>query len=90
MRGRSGRLERAIELALASGLLASGALLVLGLALRDAAALHAGIVILMFTPVARVVIVAAGMLLEHDWIFAAVSLWILGVLLSSLRVAHLW
>jgi uncharacterized membrane protein len=90
MRGEAGRLDRAIEIALTLGLLASGALLVLGLAWSRPDALRAGIVMLMFTPVARVAIVTAGLALEHDWVFAAVSLWVLAVLLSSLHVAHFW
>ncbi len=90
MTGEAGRLERVIEIALSLGVLASGALLVLGLAAGQAGALRAGIVVLLFTPVARVVVVAGGLALERDWPFALLALWILGVLLSSLRVAGFW
>jgi len=90
MTGEGGRLDRVIEIALTLGLVASGALLVYGLAWSHPSALRAGIVILMFTPVLRVVVVAVGLAFERDWTFVAISLWILGVLLSSLHVGHFW
>lgn len=90
MTGEGGRLDRVIEIALTVGLLASGALLVLGLVWGQPGALRAGIVILMCTPVLRVVVVAVGLAFERDWAFVAISLWILGVLLSSLHVGHFW
>lgn len=90
MIGRPGRLDRAIEVALAAGVALSGGLLAVGLFLDRPAALSAGIVILLFTPVLRVAVVAVGLALERDWIFAFVSLWILGVLLSSLYLAGLF
>ena len=80
-------LERTIEVVLTTGLLASAGLLVAGLALDRAALLKWGILILMATPVARVVVVTLGMLREKDWLFAAVSFWILAVLGSSLYFA---
>lgn len=88
MRGQAGRLDRAIELALTLGVLVSGALLVYGLVGGQTAALRAGIVTLMFTPLVRVAVVAAGLVFERDWPFVVISLWILAVLLSSLHVAH--
>ncbi len=69
------------------GLAVSAALLVAGLALGRADLLRWGILVLMTTPVARVVVVTIGMLRERDWLFAAVSLWILAVLGSSVYVA---
>lgn len=90
MTGEGGRLDRVIEIALTVGLLASGMLLVLGLVWDQPTTLRAGIVILMGTPVLRVVVVAVGLALERDWAFVAISLWILGVLLSSLHVGHFW
>lgn len=90
MTGEGGRLDRVIEIALTLGLLASGTLLVFGLVWSHPAALRAGIVILMFTPVLRVAVVAVGLAVERDWTFVAISLWILGVLLSSLHVARFW
>jgi uncharacterized membrane protein len=80
-------LERTIEVVLTAGLLASGALLLAGLVLDRAVLLKWGILILMTTPVARVVVVTVGLLRERDWLFAAVSLWILSVLGSSLYIA---
>ncbi|MBI3932922.1 MAG: DUF1634 domain-containing protein [Acidobacteria bacterium] len=81
------RLDRAIEVALTLGVLASGVLLLAGLALGRTELLRWGIVLLMLTPVARVVVVTAGLFLERDWAFGLISLWILGVLGSSLWMA---
>lgn len=80
-------LDRTIEVVLMGGLLIAAALLVSGLALDRDAVLKWGILVLMMTPVARVVVVTIGMLRERDWLFAAISLWILFVLASSLYVA---
>ena len=80
-------LERTIEVVLTAGLLASAGLLLAGLALDRTLVLKWGILILMATPVARVVVVTAGLLREKDWLFAAVSFWILAVLGSSLYFA---
>ena len=80
-------LERTIEAVLTAGLLASGGLLLAGLALEWELLLKWGILILMATPVARVVVVTAGLLRERDWLFAAVSFWILAVLGSSIYFA---
>lgn len=80
-------LDRTIEVVLMGGLAVSAALLVAGLALGRADLLRWGILVLMTTPVARVVVVTIGMLRERDWLFAAVSLWILAVLGSSVYVA---
>lgn len=90
MTGAATRLDRAIEIALTLGVLASFALLAAGLVSGRPVALRAGIVILLFTPLVRVVVVAVGLALERDWAFVAISLWILGVLLSSLHVARFW
>ena len=43
--------------------------------------------LLLLTPVARVVVVTIDLLRRRDWVFAATSAWILGVLLFSLFVA---
>jgi uncharacterized membrane protein len=85
----SGRtaLERRVEAVLTTGLLASGLLLVVGLLLGRTALLHWGILLLMLTPVARVVVVTAALFVERDWLFGLVSLWILAVLVSSLWLA---
>ncbi len=89
MRGDVTRLDRWIEAALSIGVVLSGALLTVGLAWPSQEALELGLVILMLTPVARVVVMALALLAERDWLFAALTLWILGVLSSSLRVARL-
>ena len=80
-------LDRAIEVVLMGGLLIAAVLLVGGLWLDRTAALRWGMLVLMTTPVARVVVVTIGMLRERDWLFAAISVWILSVLGSSLYVA---
>jgi len=80
-------LDRVVEIVLTTGLLLSSILLLLGLVRGQASALTAGILLLMLTPLARVVVVTVGLLKRRDWFFASASLWILGVLLSSLWVA---
>lgn len=80
-------LERTIEVVLMGGLLVSAGLLLAGLTLDRVDLLKWGILVLMTTPVARAVVVTIGLLRARDWLFAAVSLWILGVLGSSLYVA---
>jgi uncharacterized membrane protein len=80
-------LNRVIEAVLTAGVLVSGALMLAGLALERTPLLQWGIVVLMLTPVARVVVVTLGLALERDWAFALISLWILGVLASSMYVA---
>jgi len=80
-------LDRAVETVLTAGLAASALLLLAGLVGGSGSALRAGTVILMFTPVARVAVVATGMLARRDWAFGMVSLWVLGVLATSVAVA---
>ena len=87
MSSATSALDRTIEVVLMGGLAVSAALLVAGLALGRADFLRWGILVLMTTPVARVVVVTIGMLRERDWLFAAVSLWILSVLGSSVYLA---
>jgi uncharacterized membrane protein len=81
------RIERVIEGALAAGLLLSGASLVLGLATATADLLRAGIVLLMLTPVARVVVLTIGLSRQRDWLFATISLFVLAVLGSGIALA---
>jgi uncharacterized membrane protein len=87
MNGRPPLLNRVIEAVLTAGVLASGGLMLAGLALERTPLLQWGIVVLMLTPVARVVVVTIGLTLERDWAFALISLWILAVLASSMYVA---
>jgi uncharacterized membrane protein len=87
MSSATSALDRTIEVVLMGGLAVSAALLVAGLALGRSDLLRWGMLVLMTTPVARVVVVTIGMLRERDWLFAAISIWILAVLGSSVYVA---
>jgi hypothetical protein len=80
-------LERAIETALAAGPAAGAILLLAGLAGHWSEGVRLGIVLLMLTPVLRVVVLTAGLLLRRDWLFGAVSLLVLAVLLSGIAVS---
>jgi uncharacterized membrane protein len=91
------RLEDLIELALKIGLGVSTVLLVAGLVLgwlhvsllglEADTALRYGTVLLMITPVVRVVVVTVGLAVERDWLFTVVSLFVLAVLASGIAVA---
>ena len=81
------RLERVIEVALTAGVFVSGILLVAGLAAGSTGALWIGVLLLIVTPVVRVLVVTVGLVLDHDWLFTGISLFVLGVLLSSVYVA---
>lgn len=87
MSGHARRLERVIEVALTAGVMLSGLLLVTGLVLGSTGPLWWGVLLLIVTPVVRVIVVTVGLVLDHDWLFATVSLFVLGVLLSSVYVA---
>jgi uncharacterized membrane protein len=80
-------LERIVEVALTAGVALSGLLLVAGLVLGSTGPLWWGVLLLILTPVVRVVVVTVGLILDHDWLFAGVSLFVLGVLLSSVYVS---
>ena len=84
MRHRLLQLEGLIEATLTAGILVSAALLVAGLGLARESALRLGIVLLMLTPVARVVILTVGLLLRRDWRFGLTSLVVLLILASGL------
>ena len=79
--------ERIVEAALTAGVAMSGLLLVAGLVLGSAAPLWWGVLLLILTPVVRVLVVTVGLILDHDWLFASISLFVLGVLLSSVYVS---
>lgn len=81
------RLDRAVEAVLTGGLAASALLLLTGLVSARPRFLWLGVLVLLLTPVARVVVVTVGLVHRRDWLFAAVSLWILGVLSFSFYVA---
>ena len=80
-------LDRSVEIVLTAGLVASGLLLLFGLANGSDPALRLGTLLLMLTPVARVVVVTVGMLARREWAFGLISLWVLGVLATSMAVA---
>ena len=81
------QLDEVIEAVLTGGLAISSVLLLAGLLLARPGLLTAGIVLLLLTPVARVVVVTIDLVRRRDWVFAATSAWILGVLIFSLFVA---
>jgi uncharacterized membrane protein len=81
--GSAGGLRRSLESILTGGLAVSAMLLLAGLVRGEGSTLHAGIVLLILTPVARVLAVTVGFLHARDWAFAALSLAVLGVLASS-------
>jgi uncharacterized membrane protein len=87
MNENASSLHKTIEVVLTLGLAASALLLVLGLTLGRSQFLQAGILLLMLTPVARVVVVTVGLFHEGDRLFGFVSLGILTVLISSVIVA---
>ncbi|PYQ04015.1 MAG: hypothetical protein DMF83_19535 [Acidobacteria bacterium] len=87
MTSRVRTLERIVEAALTAGVAVSGLLLVAGLVLGSTAPLWWGVLLLILTPVVRVLVVTVGLILDHDWLFAGVSLFVLGVLLSSVYVS---
>ena len=87
MSSRIRTLERIVEVALTAGLAVSGLLLVAGLVLGSTAPLWWGVLLLIVTPVVRVLVVTVGLIFDHDWLFAGVSLFVLGVLLSSVYVS---
>jgi uncharacterized membrane protein len=77
-----------VEAALTAGLLVASFLMLVGLASGSReAALRAGILVLLFTPVLRVVLVTAGLLARRDVVFGSISAFVLAVLASSLWVA---
>ena len=81
------RLDRVVEVVLTAGLGVSALLLLFGLLARNHGLLWGGVLVLLLTPVARVIVVTIGFLDRGDWVFTAVSLWILGVLCFSFYVA---
>ena len=82
-----GTVAQSVEAALTAGVAVSGLLLVAGLVLGSTAPLWWGVLLLILTPVVRVLVVTVGLILDHDWLFAGVSLFVLGVLLSSVYVS---
>jgi uncharacterized membrane protein len=91
----SGRLERTLSRILKAGALTSTGLLAVGLLLElagidpalAAALTRAGLMVLMATPVARVVASVAEYAAERDWLFFALTGSVLVILVGSLLVA---
>jgi uncharacterized membrane protein len=89
------RLERSLGRILTAGVLASTGLLASGLLLQllgvqpgaASALTKAGLVVLMATPVARVVASVIAYALERDWLFAVLTTAVLIILLGSLAVS---
>jgi uncharacterized membrane protein len=87
----SDRMERVVGIVLRSGVIASSACLTVGLILSLAMGggtiaaflLNAGILILLSTPVARVVVSTAEYVSERDWRFAALTGIVLLELIAS-------
>jgi uncharacterized membrane protein len=92
---KPGRMETVLGRVLGAGLAVSVVVLALGLALTlagvaPAAAdriLRIGLMILMATPVARVMAATIEYATERDWAFLAVTLSVLAVLFASLVAA---
>jgi uncharacterized membrane protein len=83
------RLERTIGAVLRAGVIASSLALAVGLVLQfmhvpgAQPLLHAGILTLLATPVARVVVSIVGYVRERDWTFATLTAIVLLELLAS-------
>jgi uncharacterized membrane protein len=80
---------------LGAGAVVSTVLLALGLVLDLARVapglstglMHAGLIVLMATPLARVVVSVVEYVLARDWLFATLTAGVLAILLGSLAVA---
>jgi uncharacterized membrane protein len=92
------RLEGIVGTVLRAGVVTSTACLAIGLAVALASdangdggiaglLLHAGIIVLLATPVARVIVSIARYASERDWTFAGLTLLVLVELMASAVVA---
>ena len=89
--GRTMKLERLIGTVLRAGVMASSACLAIGLVLSLATGsgpvssflLNAGIVVLLATPVARVIVSTIQYVIERDWTFATLTFVVLLELVAS-------
>jgi uncharacterized membrane protein len=85
------RLERIVGVVLRIGGTSSAVCLAVGLTLSFFEApralanllLHAGIIVLLLTPVARVVVSVAEYAIERDWVFVSLTLTVLLELMAS-------
>jgi uncharacterized membrane protein len=88
-------LERVIGLVLRAGVMASSVCLTVGLVLAltrgeggiAGILLHAGIIVLLATPVARVIVSIVQYTSQRDWAFAALTTIVLIELMASAAVA---
>lgn len=88
------RLERVLGKVLRAGTIASTALLAAGLGLQlvglvpvlSARLTTAGLLVLMATPVMRVVVSVGGYARQRDWLFLTLTASVLVILLGSLLV----
>ena len=88
------RLERSVGRVLRAGVVVSSSSLAVGLALTlgwgvgpwEIGLLSGGLIVLLATPVARVVISVLGYALERDWLFAALTAIVLLELVGSMLV----
>jgi uncharacterized membrane protein len=95
MDSSTGRLERMLSVVLKTGVLTSSALLGVGLLLElagldpglTAALTRAGLIVLMATPVARVVVSVGQYAAEKDWVFLGLTGSVLLILVGSVLVA---
>lgn len=88
MTGKARRLETSVERVLTAGVVTSGALLLVGLLLGSEPLLRAGVVLLMLTPVVRVLVLTLGLFREGDLRFGLVSLAVLAILVTGILFAH--
>jgi uncharacterized membrane protein len=56
--------------------------------LRGRAIIQAGIVLLIATPVVRVLFSMIGFLLEKDWLYTGISLLVLSIIIASALTGH--
>ena len=85
------KLERSIGIVLRAGVIASSASLTIGLLLSLATGggavaallLNAGIIVLLATPVARVIVSTVQYISERDWRFASLTFIVLLELIAS-------
>jgi uncharacterized membrane protein len=94
---RDEQLELAIGRVLKTGVIASGVCLAIGLALLyvpgahhlATIAINVGLVVLMVTPVSRVIVSVYEYFREHDWTFVILTMIVLVSLLASLLVGFM-
>ena len=95
MTDRSEQLEHAIGLVLLAGSWVSTVLLMAGLVFRvtvgptgaSPVLLHFGLLVLMGTPIVRVIISCVEFFRDRDWLFAAATLTVLVVLGVTMAIA---